>query len=61
MNRLINLSSDIYVDENFRTFAEIKSTVLENSSPVGSQMMVIRIGDEYEGTISHSNSIVELV
>jgi len=40
VNRLINLSLDIYTEENERTLAEIIITVLENIIPIGSNTNV---------------------
>lgn len=61
VNRVINLSSDIYVEENFSTLAEINKTVLENKRPIGSQIRVRRIGVLEMGIITHSRRVVELL
>jgi hypothetical protein len=61
VNRVINLSSDIYDEENFSTLAEINRTVLENKRPMGSQTRVRRIGVLEMGIITHSRRIVELL
>lgn len=61
VNRLINLSEDIYTVENCSTLAEIRSTVAEKVSPYGSQIMVRFIGVVEVVVRGHSRMIVLFV
>ena len=56
VKRLINLSSDIYIVENFSTFAEIKITVVEYTKLVLSIIRVITTGAGIIGRRLHSSS-----
>jgi hypothetical protein len=57
VKRLIKLSDFIYTVENDSTFAEIKITVIENVNPIGSIMIVNKIGVLKIDKILHSKII----
>ena len=61
VNRLINLSVDIYSVEKCNTFAEINSTVHENISPFGSRIIINIIGVDKIFNRFHSNKVVEFI
>lgn len=58
VKRLIKLSDFIYTEENDSTFAEIKITVIENVNPIGSMIIVNRMGVLNIVKMFHSSSIM---
>jgi hypothetical protein len=55
VKRSVNLSWDIYVEENLKTFAEINNTTHEKDKPILSAINIIEIGLALMDRRGHSN------